>query len=145
MPISENLSFRLPLESEWIVATGKKTNIHYPWQQFHSAVTRETISTYANTYEAELHRTTPVCMYPDGKSVTELMDMSGNVWEWQANQHSKGKLEFVLRGGAWSNSWEAADLETRICDFPDGRVNSCGFRVLMYKETKRDILSETKN
>jgi formylglycine-generating enzyme required for sulfatase activity len=143
--ISGNLLFRLPMESEWIDAAGGETDDSYPWQQLHAAVTPETICKYANTYESGLQRTTPVCMYPDGKSFTGIMEMSGNVWEWQANQHSEGKMEFALRGGSWVNSFNAANVRMRICDIPVNFGNSCGFRVLAHVVNQSNFVPEIVN
>ncbi|MBK8784743.1 MAG: SUMF1/EgtB/PvdO family nonheme iron enzyme [Anaerolineales bacterium] len=37
--------------------------------------------------ESGIAHTTPVFTYPLGKSTLGVMDMAGNVWEWQAKFH----------------------------------------------------------
>jgi formylglycine-generating enzyme required for sulfatase activity len=73
--LSERLGYkiRLPTEWEWQQAAtgGDPTNV-YPWRL-------DWNSTYANTYESGLGRTTAVGLYPQGASPIGALDMSGNV------------------------------------------------------------------
>jgi formylglycine-generating enzyme required for sulfatase activity len=134
------VSFRLPLEQEWICAFRGQGAPFLVGGQLYPQVTRQTVSMHANTYESGLHRTTPVCMYPDGQNSAGIMDLNGNVWEWQANQRNRAKLEIALRGGAWTNNWGEDGMFPAIDDLPADCGKSCGFRVLMYQNNRAEII-----
>ena len=136
LPFSGEVSFRLPLEQEWVKVVAGEAEYAYPWQYQSPDIERATIPIYANTYESRHNGTTPVCMYPDGKNQVGVMDLSGNVWEWQANQHSTGKTEFALRGGAWTNGWDVANVASRTYEHPSSSGKSSGFRVLLCRENQ---------
>jgi len=115
--LPENLVFRLPLETEWVAAAGGDKDNRYPWQKASEETTPETITLFANTSESDLGGTTPVCMYPAGMSLARVMDMSGNVWEWQANIDKDGWP--WLRGGAWTSDIDLARVAARDHYPPD--------------------------
>ncbi len=94
---------RLPLETEWIVAAGGDTPAErYPWDEAGSVTTSlKSILLRANVEERRLDHTTPVYAYPLGKSPFGVMDMTGNVWEWQANYFIKDFEWLAFRGGSW--------------------------------------------
>jgi formylglycine-generating enzyme required for sulfatase activity len=69
-------------------------------------------------------------MYPAGMSLAKIMDMAGNIWEWQANLYEKGGNRRALRGGAWFYSLEFARVAVRLPDPPDPVWFSYGFRVV---------------
>jgi len=103
-----NFIFRLPQEEEWEAAAGgvwkekttEEKTPRYPWQTAPGEVTPNDLVRQANTAEADLNGTTPVCMYPAGASQPfGLMDLAGNVWEWQGNLYSTGEPYYALRGG----------------------------------------------
>lgn len=115
---NHSLVFRLPLENEWVLAAGGEgprvkikeggknieISVRYPWQAANAAEqpSQEEIFTRANV-EGQLGATSPVNMYLAGASQPHgLMDMAGNVWEWQANFLDKGNDTVALRGGAWA-------------------------------------------
>lgn len=101
--------FRLPTETEWLTAAGdiwkdkaiEEKTPRYPWQKTPANVTEEEIVKYANTNSSNLNGTSPVGMYPAGASPLGLMDMGGNVWEWQANLFEKDENSRAVRGGSW--------------------------------------------
>ncbi len=99
IPHPSSLSFRLPLESEWAFAAGGEANDRFAFGELKDS--KKEIMAYANTSESEIGRTTPVWMYPQGKSPYDIMDMSGNVWEWQANYKNMKQGYLGLRGGSW--------------------------------------------
>lgn len=39
--------------------------------------------------------------YPQGEGAYGVMDMRGNVWEWQNNFYDKDHVTRLLRGGSW--------------------------------------------
>jgi formylglycine-generating enzyme required for sulfatase activity len=58
------------------------------------------------------------------------MDMTGNVWEWQANYSSDKKQYLGLRGGSWSLSEDYARVAFRYDFSPHYRSLNFGFRVV---------------
>lgn len=119
---------RLPTEQEWSLAAGGEKDGRYAWGAQKDGL--ETIH-LASTRESDINRTTPVWMYPLGKSQPyELMDMSGNVWEWQANYRDQKRGWIALRGGSWSGNSGLASISYRNDAHPNGQWYSRGFRLL---------------
>ncbi len=127
-PLPDDVGFRLPLEAEWAAAAGGEEGDRYPWQTRPEAVSAEAIKIYANTSEAGLQRTSPVCMYPSGMSTLGVMDMAGNVWEWQANMQDETWQS--LRGGSWYSGRSSARVAFRFADPRANWVDHYGFRVV---------------
>ncbi len=124
---------RLPTETEWAFAAGgENPNERYAWDKKGITTKKEDIAQYANTSESGINRTTPVWMYPQGKSPHDIMDMSGNVWEWQANYRDKDHVVLGLRGGSWSIYVDRARVSFRNYDHPVDRNNFFGFRVVVF-------------
>jgi formylglycine-generating enzyme required for sulfatase activity len=120
---------RFPLETEWAFAAGGDENNRFAFGELKEA--EKEIVNYANTSESGIGRTTPVWMYPQGKSAHDVMDMSGNVWEWQANYKDKDHDVLGLRGGSWDYDEVNARVSIRNDYYlPYGRLNDLGFRVV---------------
>jgi formylglycine-generating enzyme required for sulfatase activity len=117
---------RLPREAEWARATGEDEF------SFGGKELKDKITEYANTDESGINRTTPVWMYPQGatKQFAGIMDMSGNVWEWQANYRDSDHDVLGLRGGSWLIYVDFARVSARNVNLPLGRNYDVGFRVL---------------
>jgi formylglycine-generating enzyme required for sulfatase activity len=122
-----SLSFRLPLEKEWSLAAGGEENNRFAFGELKDPV--KEITAHANTGESGINRTTPVWMYPQGKSPLEVMDMSGNVWEWQANYYNVKDGGLALRGGSWYFDRNGARVSARIDSHPSNQWSNFGFRV----------------
>ena len=120
---------RLPTENEWVFAAGGEENERFAWGVLRD---EKEIARYTNTSESGINRTTPVWMYSVGESSPyHLMDMSGNLWEWQANYRDKDHDELALCGGSWNGSPGFARVSPRDLSSPDGGWNDLGFRVCL--------------
>jgi formylglycine-generating enzyme required for sulfatase activity len=124
---------RLPLEYEWIAAAGGETpEDRYPWDKDGKVTENDKeIARRANVHK-NIEHTTAVNAYPRGASYPhKVMDMAGNVWEWQANFYDKQHKGMALRGGAWNYYQYGARVSRRYTYLPDdGGLNGVGFRVV---------------
>jgi formylglycine-generating enzyme required for sulfatase activity len=130
---------RLPLETEWVTATGGDTpSNRYPWDVAGKATTDvNEIKKRANLEESGIGHTTPVDAYLCGISSCGVMDMAGNVWEWQANFYDKDQNVLALKGGSWYSDKDAGRVSGRYNLHPhsDWSINH-GFRVLFAPPSK---------
>jgi formylglycine-generating enzyme required for sulfatase activity len=125
---------RLPLDSEWTIAAGgEKPEGRYPWDAAGKATKdiRE-ITRRANVSESEIEHTTPVNAYLRGASPHGVMDMAGNVWEWQANYRNMKNDWLGLRGGSWLSIQVNARVALRSSLRPFVWVSDSGFRVWFF-------------
>jgi formylglycine-generating enzyme required for sulfatase activity len=125
-------SIRLTLETEWQKAAGGIIpQGRYAWdEKGKESTSLKEILRHANVGESGIGKTTPVNAYPLGKSPYGVMDMSGNVWEWQANYSSDKKLYLGLRGGSWGNIEDYARAAIRVNDDPRSGYGGIGFRTV---------------
>jgi formylglycine-generating enzyme required for sulfatase activity len=131
-PSAKPQAVRLPLETEWVTAAGgEKPSGRFPWDEPGKATTTlKDILRRANVGESEIEHTTPVNQYPLGKSPFGVMDMAGNVWEWQANYRDQKQGWLGLRGGSWGSNGDFARVSLRFCDPPGNLWNDHGFRLV---------------
>ena len=125
---------RLSLQTEWVIAAGgDEPEGRYPWDSAGEQTSSfKEFLRHANvSSDIGAGHTVAVNSYPLGRSPYSVMDMGGNVWEWQANygNMSEGKLE--LRGGSWNDHNNLARVSAYNNSRPTDRSNKIGFRIVV--------------
>jgi formylglycine-generating enzyme required for sulfatase activity len=138
---------RLLSEQEWEKAARGIDGCLYPWgDEFDPSRcnTRESnidTTTPVGRYSPRLHpeqRPEPACpersrrvegLVKGGDSPCGCADMSGNVWEWTANEWEPGSGARVLRGGSFIHDGDLARCAYRLWDLPHFRLRNYGVRV----------------
>ncbi len=136
---------QLPSEAEWERAARGDDSRLWPWLG-------DWQEERANTSEVGLRETSPVGLFPAGRSAHGLLDMAGNVWEWTRSRWGSrsarpdygypydladgrealdGPDSRVVRGGSWYSEQKFARCASRLWVIPVNFDDGCGFRVVV--------------
>ncbi len=142
------LKVELPGEAQWEYAARGIKSRAYAW-----AMDEDPNEKLAN-YGKNIGQTTPVGMYPRGATPEGLLDMAGNVWEWQRDEWQEENKSCKdgdkdpaaegnpsrrpLRGGSWGvvDAFLRASFSYRR-DLMSRSVN-VGFRCSLRSSSQRD-------
>ncbi len=148
MGIPEGWRIALPTEAQWELVARWNSNAGgvddrlYPWAN------DEDLAERCNYGATGVGHTSAVGLFPKGRSMSGVMDLSGNVWEWCQTQWVDSPKDYnnpgngidsddgtdsrVVRGGSW-NYDDPGSLRSclRGLNDPGYRYYNLGFRLVL--------------
>lgn len=137
--------YDMPTEVEWEAAARGKEDRKFP---FGNTFDRS----HCNTFEIHIRRTTPVDVFPSGRTPEGISDLCGNIFEWTTTRwgtrfekpdylypyngnDGRENLEGanmwrIQRGGAFAFPQALARVTHRNLNPPTGRGSAIGFRLI---------------
>ncbi len=135
--LNDGYTYTLPSEPEWEYACRGVARRMYAWGD--QALDGEHAN-FARTHSG----TTAVGCFPAGATPEGLLDMAGNVWEWNRSEYrdypynpndgredkqNPGKKRYTLCGVSWSNLSFYLRASDRLDRTPDNYRSDVGFRL----------------
>ena len=120
---------RLPTSTEWEFAASGGDGRTYPWGGYNATGLNDPVWNPLRcvSYDRGDRTTAPVGSIPAGDSPFGCSDMSGNVWEWCADDSRRLK---PLSGGSWHDIMPSSyRCTSRYFNEPDATFNDHGFRL----------------
>ncbi len=117
---------RLPTEAEWeCSARCGREGVKYPWGKEEPDEYR---ANFGAVESKGPRQSTPVGMYPEGATPSDILDLAGNVYEWTSDSYDKERE--VIRGGSWVRDARYLRVSDRYRDVPQDtgrchRVSLC--------------------
>jgi formylglycine-generating enzyme required for sulfatase activity len=119
----------LPTEQQWQRAAQGDMRFLYPWGNDFDAAR-------CNASESGIKKPTPVTQYLNGASPYDVLDMSGNIWDWCLTTWNNDSVDLsgseqrVLRGGAFNCDQIVVACAHRFEYPPHAGDYYCGMRVV---------------
>ena len=115
---------RLPTEDEWHAEASAQENRRYPWGAAPIDCRLAWVNHDVTGPGCGTEGPQGVCI-TEGRSVSGLCDMAGNLWEWTGTREGE---DVVLCGGSWRDLSGMAMVSGRNWQAPGTQSDAIGFR-----------------